>query len=355
MAMSANNRAQIHIEDKQSEIGPVAHPTVSPAVSATSPVRFAWKETKTNLRYCVSDYSLFSIRIPGWTYEVPLAPLLPATFEADIKAFLKSAPSDVPLLCVRNLPIDKPMPRLQSADRRLQYTLNQCYQYYVDLSGSFDDYLTSLSGRTRSTLKRKVKKFASLDGDKIDWRKYSRPEQMSEYHSLARQVARKTYQERLFHGALPAHENFKSELSSLAAADRLRAYLLFSNNTPIAYLHLPVHDGVVEYAYLGYDPVYSALSPGSVLLYSALNDLFSEQRFSYFDFSYGAGQTKEVFCTARYLRADVFYLAGSMKHYVAAYAHMALDSASALIGRALERTNLHTTVKRVLRRGGAAA
>jgi len=178
---------------------------------------------------------------------------------------------------------------------------------------------------------------------------------MAEYHKLARPVAVKTYQERLFNGALPAGEDFRDELPKLAAADGVRGYLLFSNGLPVAYLHLPIHNGIVEYAYLGYDPAYAAVSPGSVLLYSALGDLFSEQRFSYFDFSYGAGQTKEVFSTAKYLRADVFCFTHSFKHYIATYGHMALDSTSSILGRTLERIHLHAAVKRMLRRTGAAA
>jgi hypothetical protein len=172
---------------------------------------------------------------------------------------------------------------------------------------------------------------------------------ISEYHRLARQVAAKTYQERLFNGALPGNDRFRTELLELAAADRIRGYLLFSNGSPIAYLHLPIRDGVVEYAYLGYDPTQAAVSPGAVLLFLALEDLIAEKRFRYFDFSYGVGQTKEVFSTAKYLRADVLYLTPSVKHYVTVYSHIALDSVSAILGRVLERLNLRATVKRVLR------
>lgn len=323
----------------------------SPTILPIRPFTLAWTETVTQLRYSLSDYSLFSLRLTGRTYAAPLAPLLPATFKSDLKVFLRAVPNDVPLLCIRNLPIDQHVQSLQYADGRLQYTLNQCFQYYADLRGSFDGYLAALSAKSRSTLKRKVKKFSSLNGGNIDWRVYTGAEQMSEYHRLARQVASKTYQERLFHGALPADERFRNEIRMLANADRVRGYLLFSKNNPIAYLHLPIREGVVEYAYLGYDPAYAAVSPGSVLLYCALKDLFSERRFTYFDFSYGAGQTKEVFSTARYLRADVFYFTDSVKHYIAAYSHMALGITSSLLGRALERASLHDAVKRLLRRG----
>lgn len=320
------------------------------ATAAVQPFAPAWEETEALLRYSLSDYSLFSVRLLGRTYAVPLAPLLPATFQSDLEELLKSAPADIPVLCIRNLPLAGYVPRIQFANGRLKYTLNQNYQYYADLRGSFDNYLASLSGKSRSTLRRKVKKFANMNGGTVDWRVYTTAEQMSVYHNLARQVAVKTYQERLFHGALPAGKRFRSELQELASAGRIRGYVMFSKDAPIAYLHLPIHAGIVEYAYLGYDPAHAALSPGSVLLYSALEDLFSEQRFSYFDFSYGAGQTKEVFSTGKYLRADAFYFTRSLKHCVLAYGHMALNSTSAALGLGLERIHLRASVKKLLRR-----
>jgi CelD/BcsL family acetyltransferase involved in cellulose biosynthesis len=317
--------------------------------AAIQPLALAWAETQTQLRYSLSDYSLFSLRIPAHTCALPLEPLLPATFESDLDAFIRSAPEDVPLLCVRNLPIAERMPALRSANGRLQYTINQSYQYYVDLKGDFDDYVASLSGKSRATLRRKARKFASLHGDSIDWRVYTSIDQMPDYHRLARQVAVKTYQEKLFNGALPADERFKMDLCKLAEEQRIRGYLLFSNDTPIAYLHLPIRDNVVEYAYLGYDPAYASVSPGTVLLFLALEDLFSKQRFNYFDLSYGLGQTKEVFCTAKYLRADVFYFARSLKYYLAVCSHLVLDSTSTMLGRSLGRIRLRAGVKRLLR------
>lgn len=320
-----------------------------PVESSSTARVFSWTQKETQLRYSLSDYSLFSLRLTGYVYSVPLAPLLPATFKSDLEEFLSSAPPEVPALWVKNLPVAKPASKIKSTNGRLRYTLNQCWQYYADLRGNFDNYLASLSGKTRSTVKRKVRKFAGLHRDIIDWRVYKRVDEMSEYHTLARQVAVKTYQERLFNGALPASARFKAGLLELAATDQVRGYLLFSSGSPVAYLHLPVRDGVVQYAYLGYDPAYAAVSPGSVLLYLAIADLMAEERFSYFDFSYGAGQTKEVFSTAKYLRSDVLYLTPSIKHYLAIYGHSGLDLLSATLGRASERLNFRSTIKRALR------
>ena len=46
-----------------------------------------------------------------------------------------------------------------------------------------------------------------------------------------------------------------------------------------------VREGIVDYAYLGYDPDYLHLSVGTVLQWLALDSLFAERRFRFFDFT----------------------------------------------------------------------
>ena len=310
-----------------------------------------WFKTDVHFRYSLSDYRLFSVGVSGYAFTVPLIALLPASFRFDINALLMTAPPAAAMLCVRDFPLDYLQPRLAFKDDKIVYVLNQSYRYYVHLCGTFDSYLASLSGKSRSTLKRKVKKFAATTNGTVDWRVFTAPNEMAHYHALARTVATKTYQDRLFSGALPDNAHFRQELLSLAARHTIRGYILFADKVPISYLHIPIRDGVAEYAYLGYDPSYASYSPGTVLLYYALQDLFSHSGIIYFDFSYGAGQTKEVFATSKYLRADVVYLSRSYRHYATTYTHLGSERLSQFLGRALDRVNLRGTVKRILRQG----
>jgi len=51
------------------------------------------------------------------------------------------------------------------------------------------------------------------------------------------------------------------------------------------------------YAYLGYDPDWARLSVGTVLQMDALERLFAEARYRWFDFTEGDGAHKEMFGT----------------------------------------------------------
>ena len=62
-------------------------------------------------------------------------------------------------------------------------------------------------------------------------------------------------------------------------------------------LSLPVTGQTLVYAYLGYDPDWARLSVGTVLQMDALERLFAEARYRWFDFTEGDGAHKEMFGT----------------------------------------------------------
>jgi CelD/BcsL family acetyltransferase involved in cellulose biosynthesis len=59
----------------------------------------------------------------------------------------------------------------------------------------------------------------------------------------------------------------------------------------------PVVGATLVYAHLGYDPDHARLSPGTVLQMEALERLFAEQRYRWFDFTEGEGAHKAMFGT----------------------------------------------------------
>lgn len=302
-----------------------------------------WIDKNLQLRFCLSDVRLFTMSFGGLAQRC-------AGGADDIPHIARdSFPPGVDVISLNDCTITGPMPRLQFGDGFLRYVINQCFQYSIDMRGTFQEYLATLSSKTRSTLKRKVKKFAEAGEGVLDCRLYTTPEEMREFHRLARTVAVETYQEKLFEGAIPAGEAFCSRMVELAGQDRVRAFLLFLGGEPVSYLYLPVEAGILEYSYLGYKPSVSDLSPGTVLLYLALEQLFSEQRFSKFDFSYGQSQTKEVFCTDKNLRADIHYFRKTLKNLSGVLGHAATDSVSVACGRALEQLGIRQKIRKLLR------
>jgi CelD/BcsL family acetyltransferase involved in cellulose biosynthesis len=173
---------------------------------------------------------------------------------------------------------------------------------------------------------------------------------MKTYLRLAREVARKTYQERLFDSGLPDTAEFREATLELAGRNAVRGYLLFHGGKAVAYLHTPSPDGFPVHDYLGYDPEYSPHSPGTVLQYLALHDLYAEGSFPLYSWGSGYSQAKQVFATGQVLGADIFYFRPTVRNSIAVCLHYAVDRVSERAGRLLARLNLKQALKRRLKR-----
>ncbi len=286
---------------------------------------------------------------------------------AVLSLFRRNAQLDEPPLDVDDLP--EPPPRLDGADgyvvwshplaarcpalrarsSGILYVPQQYRRFSVDLSGDFEQYLSGFSGKTRSGLRRKLRRFAEASGGSIDFREYRTAEQIAAFFPLARRVSEKTYQERLLRIGLPTGDAFIASAQALAEQDNVRAYLLCLKGDPISYLYCPVDQRVVVYDRLGYDPASASLSPGTVLQLLALEALFAERRFTAFDFTEGEGQHKELFSTKSRLCGDVYVLNRRFIPGSLVTLHHAVDKLSVGAGLLLDRLNLRSPLRRLVR------
>src|SRR5262245_31881912 len=134
-------------------------------------------------RYSISYLCLFRVAFRGQAHNCAFNPLGRDPVSVDDLPKYMSAKAD--FVALNDLKIEQTLPRIRSHPDGLLYALNQVPNYYIDLGGTFENYLGSLSSKTRSTLKRKARKFAELGGGRLDVRVYQCPEEMGEYHRLA--------------------------------------------------------------------------------------------------------------------------------------------------------------------------
>jgi len=306
-----------------------------------------WRESRIPLTYRLGEIRLFARSLRLMEYKAPFPAL-----SGDPDALAASAgplPPGFHGRLLRSHPIPAPLPRSCRVEGALRYVPQQYRRYVTDLGGSFDKYLAKFSSKTRANLRKKVRRFEEHCGGTSRWAVYRLPEEMDRFHALARSLSANTYQERLLDAGLPAGEEFLEGMRRAAAEDRVRAFLLFHGEKPVAYLYCPSSDGVLVYDYLGYDPEYRSLSPGTVLQYHAFDSLFAEGRWRLFDFTQGEGAHKELFATGSTLCADLYYLRPSAGIRVALAAHAALESFSGWVVRTLDRLGLKARIKRFFR------
>ena len=228
--------------------------------------------------------------------------------------------------------------------------VRQRYQRsFARLDLGFDAYIAGFSSKSRSTIKRKVRKLAERSGGALDVRAYRTPDEIDEFHRHARLVSARTYQERLLGAGLPAGPEAVAESRALAGRDRLRAWLLFLEGRPISYLYAPAEGDTLIYAYLGYDPELAGWSPGTVLQLEAMRRLMEEKRFTLFDFTEGEGQHKRQFATGSVDCVDLLLLRRTLANLAIGRALNGFDGAVALAKRAMTVAGAGRLVRRAAR------
>jgi len=315
------------------------------AVNAFAADLAAWRSKVVGLRYSLSYLKLFEAKFRALEDPTPFDPAMPPV--DSVQPPVGEVPPDHDVVVVRHRTLSAPIAVLERQPKMLRYAPRQLEHFYTDLTGT---PFRTMSPKTRSTLTRKVKAFEKFTGGPIEWRVFKAAHEMPEFHELAREVARKTYQERLFDAGLPDNAAFAEQMVELASRDAVRAFILFHDRKPIAYLYTPAPDGFLVYDYLGYDPAYSKQSPGTVLQVLAFQQLHAEGRFQMYYWGFGYTQTKEIFSTGSVLAADIYYFKPTLRNRVAVWLHYRTDRLSATLGRALEQVKLKQRVRQWLKR-----
>lgn len=249
-------------------------------------------------------------------------------------------------------PIFPEDPVLSITNSEIRYIEKDFQRRFINLEEKFETYMSKFSGKTRSSLRRKVRKFEKASGGKIEWVMYKNVEEMEEFHALARKISRLTYQEKIFDAGIPETQEFVERMKALARKDNVRCFILFFSGKPISYLYLPVLKGRVIYEFLGFNPAFSKHSPGSVLQLLALELLFSEKRYRIFDFTEGDGAHKKLFSTSECYCGNVYYLKGTMKNRFIIRMHLSLRIISNLMDSIVVKSGLKVRLRKILRGQG---
>lgn len=252
---------------------------------------------------------------------------------------------------IRSLRIIGKQPVLRRRHDYLCYVPSQYPRYYIDMRMSLEEYKSKFSSKTRSTLNRKVRKYAEHCGGDIPWKVYKEAGEMLEFFQLARTVSRMTYQERLLDAGLPDSKEFLREMEQLAQQGRVRGFILFHQDQPVSYLYCPVINGVLIYAFLGYDPRYMNFSVGTILQWLAMECLFEERSFRFFDFTEGESEHKKLFATHNIQCANVFFLRRSLRNFFLVHSQKGVDHLSRLVGETLDQLGMKVAVRRLMRFG----
>ena len=238
---------------------------------------------------------------------------------------------------VTSLPLTQRAAVIAASGGMIAFERQRYTRYYADLTIGFDAWMAQMSANARSHLKRKAKRVAAESGGTLDVRRYRTPQELESFHDIARRISLRTYQERLLGGGLPDTPDFLHQMVRMAAAGRVRAWLLYLAGEPAAYLYCPVDGGDVRYEHVGHDPAFNDYSPGSVLMMEAMRDIHAEGDLKRFDFTEGEGQHKRQMATAGVECCDLLLLRPSLANRITTLAlggfNAGVSGAKAVVGK----------------------
>jgi CelD/BcsL family acetyltransferase involved in cellulose biosynthesis len=221
-------------------------------------------------------------------------------------------------------------------------------RHYIDMGQSFAEYMAGFSGKTRSTLRRKARKLADEAGG-YTVSEHRTPAEIEVFLAAALPLSAKTYQARLLDAGLPDTAEACQTMLAAAEADRMRCFLLHAGGEAVAYLALPVTGQTLVYAHLGYDPAWSRLSPGTVLQMDALERLFGEARYRWFDFTEGDGAHKELFGTGHAACSSLVLLKPTLGNRTLLGARAGFDAGAAQAKALAQRSGALGRIRSLLR------
>ncbi len=312
-----------------------------------------WALGRSRLKFMLGEFTFFSWRFGALLYKKHFTACVQSADE--VRPHFSNVQSGVTAICMHSYALNAPQPRITFEADAIRYVIHQYRQHYILLRGSFEQYLGKFTSRERNKLKRTVRRFEEASEGALDFRIYTTPNQMPEFHRLALSISVKTYQHRLIDAGMPESPEFTRFLCDAAAAGRVMGFLLFVRGAPAAYEYCSVEPGgIVIGERTGFDPAHGRLAPGIVMQYLIIRHLLSATECRILDFSGGEARYKESFSTHSARCGDIVYFRRSVARTVAVCAHASLTTMNRGLARLLNTLQVKSRLKRYLRRSAEA-
>jgi CelD/BcsL family acetyltransferase involved in cellulose biosynthesis len=160
------------------------------------------------------------------------------------------------------------------------------------LPATFDDWLASLGRRTRKNLKGQTRRFQTETAGDLKISRISAEHDVRGFLADADRVYRASWQCRAFGYSPMACEFRREQLGTLARHGWLRSYLLTAGGQPAAFTISYQYGDTLHVENTGFDQRFAHHSPGAVLNYLLIEDLFAHARPDVVDFGFGDADYK---------------------------------------------------------------
>ncbi len=221
--------------------------------------------------------------------------------------------------------------------------------HQIRFPATLDKYWEQFSSKTKSTMRRKVKKLAKDTGKPLTLLRYDSTDGLDRYTADAAAISKRSYQYHLLGQGIQDEAAFLAQCREAAAQGWLRGYVLHLGDTPIAFMHGWQYRGVYLYVETAYDQELRQHSPGTVLHIMVIEDMYAHDTPHIFEFG-AHGEQKAAFGNSTYLAGQVFLIRPSIYPLLATGVYRLSDAAAQAAKRVLDRYGVTGKVKQMMRR-----
>jgi hypothetical protein len=220
-------------------------------------------------------------------------------------------------------------------------------RWFADLPDTMDALLERRSAKARKEVRYEERRLRRKYGDGIALVRLDHGDHLV-LHADLEQVAGKTYQRALGVGA--DSSGMGEALTSLGLRKGwLRVWMLYLQNTPVAFWWGNVHGQTFAIDTPSFDPAYSKDGVGIFVMHAMLEELCRDPLISAVDFGHGDAEYKRRYATRSLDQQDVVLLATRVRPLFVGAFISTLLVANRLAYRALRHTRLAERLRHIWR------
>ena len=166
--------------------------------------------------------------------------------------------------------------------------------HWLEMPGSFHDWLGKFGAKKRYNLQRQHRLLVEHANGNLVLRRIEHPREVPGFAGDTATVVERSWQGELATSGVTNAARDPRVLEDLSRRGLLRSYLLAVSGRPCAFVVGYQYGDVYHYAEIGYDREFGRFSPGTVLLYLLLEDLWRHRTPRVVNFGIGdAGYKRE--------------------------------------------------------------
>jgi hypothetical protein len=206
---------------------------------------------------------------------------------------------------------------------------------YLELGEHLESFLRRKQKRTRNTLKRRVRKLREHGGGRLDCLRIESESEIESFYESALSVAHESWQFHSLDRCLEETALYRESLRNLARLGYLRAYLLRCDGKPCAFVIGYQHEDVLQLQQTAYAREFAQFSPGTVLYYLLLEDLYVHRRPSLVNHGVGVTAHKRLFTNRVAYDTSVYLFRPNLRNRLRCAGYDALSASLNLVKRLL--------------------